>query len=249
MEAGRGWFAWILPGSAALHVLVVAVLPNSGRTPIVQAPVIIEMTEPPAPEPAPPPPPPSREEPAPERTPVAAPTLTRATLTAAPVRATNEVAAASERPADEAPVDFSSAVMSNDGPGMAIGSGRAAGPQATGPVAPALAPALAAPSGPRVVAAKDLSRPPRAPGLDVALERHYPADARHAGISGKAVLRVKILPDGRVDRVQRVEESRSGFGDACEKTVRGARWEPPIDREGTPVATEITYTCRFEIRD
>jgi hypothetical protein len=35
---------------------------------------------------------------------------------------------------------------------------------------------------------------------------------------------------------------------ACERTVRSAVWEPPIDRAGVRVATEITYTCRFEIR-
>jgi protein TonB len=93
-----------------------------------------------------------------------------------------------------------------------------------------------------------LARRPRAPGLDAELERHYPLDARRSGISGTASLRVRLLADGRVGEVHLVSESWTGFGLACERTVRAARWEPPIDREGTPVATEITYTCRFEVR-
>jgi hypothetical protein len=63
-----------------------------------------------------------------------------------------------------------------------------------------------------------------------------------------ATLRVEILADGRVGAAIALSESYSGFADACERTVRTARWEPPLDRDGRTVATEITYTCRFEVR-
>jgi hypothetical protein len=29
--------------------------------------------------------------------------------------------------------------------------------------------------------------------------------------------------------------------------VDGSRWEAPLDAGGRPVATEITYTCAFEV--
>jgi periplasmic protein TonB len=243
-DAVRGRLGWILPGSVALHVIAVAVLPSAERAPSARSPVVIEMIDPPAPEP------PRRATPEPEPAPSPDATLTRATPTPASARVRPSApAAASDRTAGDSPVDFTSAVMSNDGPGLAIGAGGSGGEprhRGTGPAG--AAPAPAAPLGPRVVLAKDLSRLPRAPGLDGTLEQHYPAEARRSGISGKAILRVMILPDGRVGVVRRVEESRGDFAEACEKAVRSSRWEPPIDREGAPVATEITYTCRFEIR-
>jgi len=246
LETGRGWLVWILPGSMALHLVAVAVLPNAGRAPMAQAPVVIEMIDPPEPEP-----PPQREDPDPEQAAASAPTVARVVPASARSRAASAQPVANDRPADGAPVDFTSAVMSNEGSGMAIGSGgggagRGPGPHAGPDVAPPAPPAAAV--EPRVVEAKDLSRRPRAQGLDATLEQHYPLEERRSGISGKAVLRVMILPSGRVGTVRRVEESRSSFAEACERAVRSARWEPPIDREGAPVATEITYTCRFEIR-
>ncbi|MBX3209979.1 MAG: energy transducer TonB [Labilithrix sp.] len=236
----------MLPGSAALHVLVVAALPSSARMPASLPPMVIEMAEPPPPPaPAPHALAPPREElaaaPSPRPSPIraAAPSVARV----ASERPAADVAAAAD-----APVDFTSALMSSDGPGLALGGGGGGAPAAARPSVASAAPVRAPPIRPRLVPARDLSRRPRAPGLDTALERHYPADARRSGISGKAVLRVIILPDGRVEKITRVEESRGGFGEACERTVREARWEPPIDREGLPVGTEITYTCRFEIR-
>lgn len=247
LETGRGWLGWIVPASMALHVLAIAGLPDPPHALHSSPPVLIVLTDPP-----PPSPPPREEEPAQDLSAGSARVAARAMLTAARANASpREPAASTSRPVDDSPLDFSNTVMSNDGLEVPIGSssvGVGVAARGTPPAAAAPLPALVAPSGPRLVAARDLSRQPRAPGLDVALEQHYPAEARRAGISGKAVLRVRILPDGRVGAVQRVEESRGGFAEACEKTVRSARWEPPIDREGAPVATEITYTCRFEIR-
>ncbi|HVH47879.1 MAG TPA: energy transducer TonB [Labilithrix sp.] len=239
-----GLFRWIVPASIALHVVVFAWLPSARREPVaLPPPLVIEVAEPP-----PAPPPPQRAaDPSPE--PAPQPARTSAPAAAAPVnvaRAPRESAAPST-PASDAPIDFTSTVFSNDGPGLAMGgaASRVTEPSA---VAPPRIVRPASPAPPRVVPPSSLARRPRAPGLDTELERQYPIEARRSGISGSAVLRVRILPDGRVGEVHVVSESWTGFGPACERTVRAARWEPPIDREGTPVATEITYTCRFEVR-
>ena len=107
----------------------------------------------------------------------------------------------------------------------------------------------APPPGPRFVAVGDLSRAPRPPNLDDALERNYPRAARNQGIAGNAVLRAQVLPDGRIGVVKRTSETFAGFAEACERTLRSAHWSPPIDRAGLPVGTEITYTCRFDVRE
>ena len=242
----RGLLHWLLPASIGLHVVVFASLPSARRLPAsAPSPFVLEVAElpPPALEPPPPPPEPAAQpDPAPVRTAPAHAKVVPANV----ARTTSETPAAAPPPA-EAPMDFTSTVFSNDGPGLAVGGG---GPRVASPVAsaPVRSAAPAAPPPPRVVPPSSLARRPRAPGLDTELERQYPADARRSGISGTAVLRVRILPDGRVGEVHIVSESWTGFGPACERTVRAARWEPPIDRDGTPVATEITYTCRFEVK-
>ncbi|AKU96062.1 Ferric siderophore transport system, periplasmic binding protein TonB [Labilithrix luteola] len=256
-ESDRSLLAWIVPASLIVHVAAFAILPNRATPhPAPPPPLVIEVADIPAPEPPPPPPPPP-EEPKPEPAapePQVAPTPQK--MAAAPARTESRPTTQAQNdppPSDEPPADFTGTVMSNDGPGIAVragsgGGGTGRGP-ATGPAPAKADPGPARPAGPRFVAARDLSKPPRAPvGLDGALERNYPTEAKRAGIAGKAVLRVKILPDGRVGGVERVSESYPGFGEACEKTVRSAPWEPPIDREGAPVGTEITYTCRFEVR-
>jgi periplasmic protein TonB len=238
----RSLLGWLVPASIGLHVVAVLVMP--GATSLRRGPpppLVVEMAEPP-PAPTPPPPPPERA-PTPEKT--SAPARTAAP--AAPARARTETPPAATAQS-EAPVDFTGTSFSNDGPGVAVAQGPA--PAAPGPVAAPAAPRRPAPvdPGPTFVPAASLGRPPRAPGLDTQLERNYPAEARRSGISGTAVLRVQLLPDGRVGKVERVSESYSGFGEACERTVRGGRWEPPLDREGRPVGTEIKYVCKFEVR-
>ncbi|MBX3204305.1 MAG: energy transducer TonB [Labilithrix sp.] len=239
-----GLLRWILPASVALHVVVFSWLPSARRvTAALPPPSTFELAEPPPP----PPPAPPTTEPAPERAPLRTPSPARS-VPASPSRAASEPAPASAAPF-EAPMDFTSTVFSNAGPGLALGGGggsRAAAPAASAP--PVAARAVPAPPPLRVVPPSSLARRPRAPGLDLELERQYPAEARRSGISGTAVLRVRILPDGRIGEVRVQSESWVGFGPACERTVRGARWEPPIDRDGAPVATDITYTCRFEVR-
>lgn len=242
---------WLVPASVALHVALIGTMPSATR--VASAPLPAMVVEVAAPPPEPPllPATPEPAPPEPEAAPrPATPNTTRPASPAAPARAASaEPAATTDVTSNEAAADFTGTLMTSDGPGVGVRAGTAGGgsggPGATpGPTAPATVRA----NGPRFVAAGDLSKPPRPPALDGALERNYPADARRAGVAGRAVLRVKIRADGRVGRVERVSETWQGFGEACERTVRSAPWEPPVDQDGALVETEITYTCRFEIR-
>lgn len=106
-------------------------------------------------------------------------------------------------------------------------------------------------SGPRVVALADLSRRPEAPDLSGALQRNYPPRARAQGVEGVAVLSARIAPDGSVQAPRVRSESVAGydFGQACVRTLQGSpRWTPPLDANGRPVGTTVTYTCRFRVR-
>jgi len=223
-----------------MHLTLVATLPRGAHGPVHARPTVIELAEAPEPPRAPEPTPE-----APERAPSELRQAARPRPAGAP-RPASRASTPSEAPPSEAPIDFTNTTFSSEGPGLAIGGGGSGGP-AVRTAAPAIASAVI-PAGPRFVPASSLSRGPRAPGLDAALERNYPPDARRNGVAGKAMLRVAILSDGRVGPVKQLSESSAGFGEACAKTVRAARWEPPLDREGRPVATEITYACKFEVR-
>lgn len=240
----KSMLGWLVPASLALHVVGVVLLPGARAVSVrPRPPLVVEVIDPPPAEPRPEPPP----APTPAPMPTTPPMRTERQPSAKPPEHVASVPREETTPTrgTDAPVDFTSTTFSNDGPGMAIGGGGGGSPAA--PPAPARKTATAA-ATPAFVPAASLGRPPRAPGLDAALEKNYPAEARRLGISGTATLRVALLPDGRVGKVERVSETHSGFGEACERTVRGGRWDPPIDREGHPVATEIKYVCRFEVR-
>ncbi|HEY4183023.1 MAG TPA: energy transducer TonB [Kofleriaceae bacterium] len=175
--------------------------------------------------------------------------------TARPVaarRAVARVAPAEQLPTPEVPVDLSGVTLSNEGSSWSspVGNGEAM----TGPVI-VTAPAGPAPvthgseaRGDRVVGVGDLSRPPKAPNLDGALAANYPADARRAGITGKAVVRARILATGSVGPIRVVSETVSGFGNACRRTLAGSHWQAPLDAHSEPVTTDINYTCTFVAR-
>lgn len=93
----------------------------------------------------------------------------------------------------------------------------------------------------------DLSKKPAPPALGAALRSHYPLDARRRGLAGSALVQARVEADGRVRQVALVNESLPGFGAACEKTLLGSRWSPPLDRQGRAVATKVRYTCRFVV--
>jgi len=204
----------------------------------------------PAPEPeAPPPAPTAPIEPSPPR-PVA---VTRAPVASQPANSAPPAAkaAATATPA----LDLSGVTLTNDsgaGFAMPVGNGSALhGPIGLGanriqalPV-PSSAPSTA--KGPTLVDASDLSERPRPPSLTRLLRQNYPEEARQRGLRGSASLRARIDPDGVIRTVRVLSESAAGFGSACRRTVLGSHWSAPRDKKGSAVATEIVYTCHFEV--
>jgi len=160
-------------------------------------------------------------------------------------------------PEPKLPAPSSGVTLAADGVGnafsMPLGNGGSLEPTPFHAPQPLDLPARIAPAVPPVVAELalvaigDLSARPSPPALATALEQNYPADARRRGLSGTAKVRARIDPDGVVRRVSLVEESASGFGSACSRTLSGSRWGPPKDKAGRSVATEIRYTCRFVV--
>lgn len=257
-ESTSPMFLVVLAASLVAHVSVVAALSPAERvTPATPAPpalVAFEAAPPPpriVPEPAPPPP--AQELPAR----AAARPVARAPRPPAARIATRPTVTPAEPPPTTAPaepVDFSGVTLTNEGAGWAtpVGDG---GPL-TGPIGAPTA-VVATPraatrvtgggTGDRVVAVGDLSRRPRAPNLDAQLAANYPHEARLAGLGGTAVIRVRILVDGRVGATRVVSESTPGFGKACQRTVAGSRWQPPLDATQQAVATDLAYTCTFAV--
>ena len=168
-------------------------------------------------------------------------------------------APAAPPPADESPADFTGVTMTADGPGAgwssATGNGQAMkgaigrpGAHVTNRHVEGDPSSLSRHAGPPIVAAGDLSSPPRAPELADALANAYPPAARAKGVEGKAVVRARIMPDGQVRELALLSETGYGFGAACRETLRTSRWSPPLDRAGQPVSTFISYTCRFDVQ-
>lgn len=250
-------FLVLIGASLLTHVASLALLPSAHSA----------VPEPPAPPmlvafaaaPPPPPPPPVVAPPPPPPPVVAAarPVARAPRPAARPIVAPAVEPAPTPRPADaEPPADFSGVTLTNEGAGWSTPVGD--GSPLTGPIAapgPARRPAghgtatatASAPATDRVVALGDLSRPPRAPDLDDRLALNYPRDARLAGLGGSAVVRARILVDGRVGPTRVVAESGPGFGVACQRTLAGSRWRPPLDRDARPVATDLSYTCTFAV--
>jgi protein TonB len=155
-----------------------------------------------------------------------------------------------------APLDLSGVTLTNAGDSsfsMPVGNGQAftgaIGPGSGRGLARAEAPAAAAPTprGPDVVPLSDLSSRPVPPALDGALRQNYPEEARRRAVGGTASIRARLDPDGILRRVQVQSETFAGFGNACRRTLEGSRWSAPRDRAGRAVATEIRYTCRFQV--
>jgi TonB family protein len=182
-----------------------------------------------------------------------------ARVRAAAPRVAPPAPAAAPPPADESPADFTGVTMTANGAGAgwssATGNGQAMkgaigrpGAHVTDRHVDGDPSSSARHAGPAIVAASDLSSPPRAPELSDALATAYPQAARAKGATGKAVVRARIMPDGQVRELALLSETGVGFGAACRDTLRGSRWSPPLDRGGQPVSTFISYTCRFDVQ-
>jgi protein TonB len=77
----------------------------------------------------------------------------------------------------------------------------------------------------------------------------YPSRARAKNVEGEVVLRLRVLPDGRVEDVKVVEARPEGwdFEAAAVAAVRGWRFSPAT-YEGRPVAVVVTQTVRFALQ-
>jgi TonB family protein len=106
-------------------------------------------------------------------------------------------------------------------------------------------------SGVPVVPTADLSRPPRPPeSMADLVRRHYPRDYQVRGVEGRAVVRMRVNPGGRLTRIRLVSESEPGFGAACIEALEesSGQWPTPVSREGQDVATDVRFTCTFSVR-
>jgi len=251
--------AWVVL-AIAMHALFLGVMPSVTRGPGIEYPmdaVAIAIVEddpvPPVPEEEIPEP----EEPA-EPEPVKPPPKPK-TFKAPPKAPEEEPPAA----APETPVAFDNIVLTNEGdepsswavdPGSGNSSDKPIGrPEAvvTGRSRDGIVGGILGGTGIGVVVdVGDLSRQPIPPALKRKLEKLYPKKARQEGIEGEAVLRLQIAADGLPAKIRIISEDPTGYelGRACMKTLQGEQWKPPLDKNGKPVTTRITYRCGFEIR-
>jgi len=256
MSRGKISLVFAFCSSVGAHGMTYASLSTPPRKPFrPSAPSEMNFELPPLPtaaaEPQLQPPSPARD-PAPSRTVPATRTLApSAKLTAAtPARPAPEPQPA--RPA----LDLSGVTLTNDtGTGFAVPTGD--GSALHGPIglgANRDRPVAASPSAPgahqppALVDASDLSEHPKPPfALASLLRENYPEEARQRGLRGSASLRARIAADGVIRAARLLSESSAGFGAACQRTVLGSRWSAPRDKNGRAVATEIVYTCHFEV--
>jgi hypothetical protein len=247
IDRGRGevyWLTGLVVISVAVHVVAILSMHSEHAAPRRKSPTTVTMTV------APP-------------KPVAKPAPTAAEPEAARVaprvtqkRTAQPAKAVVAQPA-ETPADFTGVTLTNDAAGAwstPVGNGGAMtgpvgtpGANVTGRSRTGTTGAPATQAGPRTVGLGDLSQPPRAPVLSDKLERNYPDDARSRGVRGKAVMQLRVMPDGHVRDLVVVTESHGGFGEACKQTLRDSVWSPPLDLQARPVATVVSYTCTFEV--
>ncbi len=157
-----------------------------------------------------------------------------------------------DAPVAEPPADFSGVTLTNDGPSVGWASAQGNGKSMNGPIgrpgATGLGETTRVSDASEVVPLGSLSRPPSPPDLNATLEAHYPPEARRQGLAGRALMRARITADGRASNLVLLTQSAQGFGEACRSALRDAVWTAPLDRNGRPVATLVTYTCNFEVR-
>ncbi len=244
-------FLWAFGASLAMHGVAYASLVSrtlDTPAPVSLSTVSFEVNAPPPVDPeAPPSPPEAPAAPSVTPLPAAAHVAKAEPPTQTPAR-TN--------PAASPPLDLSGVTLTNDtGDGFAMPTGD--GSALHGPIGMgggSVAPAASVPAPrprplepPALVPLHDLSEHPRPPALEALLRANYPEQARERGLRGNASVRARIDSDGVVREARIVLESAPGFGLACQHTVIGSHWSPPRAQNGDAVATEIVYTCHFEV--
>jgi TonB family protein len=117
------------------------------------------------------------------------------------------------------------------------------------PLAAAAPPAAASPPGLPEIARRDRDRPPvltNAQEVARAIQNAYPPLLRDAGVTGTAWLAVSIAATGEVVDARALSATHDSFGAAAERALRGARFRP-AEREGRPVAVEVTIPVLFTL--
>lgn len=112
---------------------------------------------------------------------------------------------------------------------------------------PGAAPSKKAPEPPPTIPLASLSKKPVPPDLGGVLKQNYPPDARRQGRAGEAKVQARVEPSGSIGFAKVSFESEDGFGAACRKTLLASKWTAPLDRAGNPVATWVSYRCKFRI--
>lgn len=248
--------------SVVVHIATIAGLQSVKPTPREPltgelAFTVVEEPEPepvaePEPEPEPEPPPPPRPRPRPEPVKPAAPP---------PPPAEEEPPPPPEAPpppAEEQIADFTGTTLVAQGTGgwtTAVGSGApmdapVGGPgEVTGVRKRGVVGGTPGAKGPRVVAAKDLSRPPSPRNSQAQrnrwLKELYPRELRFQGVEGMAVLRVRFLPNGRFKVLKTVRSTDPQFSRACRKYLSRIDFNVALDKAGKPVATDQDVPCEF----
>lgn len=255
---GRGTFAI----SVALHGYLLYAAPRSVRAPERELPPALmelsalspEPEEPPSVEPEPE----SVPEPEPEPEVTPEPKLSEPEPTSEPAP-TSELEPASDP--EPAPPELTGNTLVAEGEGdfsAEIGSGRSReGAIRAGVSRPVLRkpaktpkPSVApqkAPEPPPAIPLASLSKKPTPPDLGGALKQNYPPDARRQGRAGEAKVQARVEPSGSIGFAKVSFESEDGFGAACRKTLLASKWTAPLDRAGKPVATWVSYRCKFRI--
>lgn len=234
--ASLGLHAWLLSASPGA-------MPERRRQ---EPPLLLQLSVPEPPQAAPLPEP--QVEPAPPR--VSAPSVKLKPLPQPPA----------EKPPEAAPPELTGTTLTSDADSAwsaPAGSGSERdGLLRTGAVSAFTPPVVAAKASPPSATTQALLRPeptplgqlsrkPSPPPLADALERHYPVAARRLGRSGEALLRARVEANGLLSEAQIKSETAQGFGAACRQALLNSRWTSPLDREGRPVSTYITYRCKF----
>jgi TonB family protein len=79
------------------------------------------------------------------------------------------------------------------------------------------------------------------------VRRHYPREYQARGVEGRAVVGMRVNPDGTLTRIRVVEESEPGFGAACVQALEesSGQWPTPVSRDGRDVPIDLRFTCTF----
>ena len=240
--ASLGLHAWLLSASPSTA---------SERRRVELPPLLMQLSEPEPPKLEPTSPEPKRE-----------PTSPRTPAAVAKPKPAPTPEPPAEKPPEAAPPELTGTTLTSDADSSwsaPAGSGnerdgliRTGAVAAFAPPTPSVAAKTSTPSAtsralqrPEPTPLAQLSRKPSPPPLAEALERHYPVAARRLGRSGEALVRARIESNGWLSEAQVKSESAEGFGAACRQALVNSRWTGPLDRDGRPVATYITYRCKF----